>query len=89
MIAETGEKTISYFCWNMLRLQWAERFGNEIEIDGMYPEWDEGIVKLGVNWSATGIQDPASAAAFAAKLAEAADIAANHPVNGAKIVYGR
>lgn len=80
-------KTISNFC----RMVSLELIADEINSDRIevyeLPSRD-GVIQLGVNWSAIGTVKPEEAVAFAEKLARAAEIAANHPMNGCKVVYG-
>ena len=80
-------KTISSFCWHHLRETWEEELGRYVHI---YEEnFSNEPIKLGVNWSAIGTVSADEAVEFAAKLTKAAEIAKNHPVNGATVVYAK
>ena len=80
-------KTISSFCWHQLRETWRDELGESIHI------YEESMgsepIKLGVNWAAIGTVSADEAVEFAAKLTKAAEIAKNHPVNGATVVYAK
>lgn len=79
-------KTISNFCKRLALEAIAEEIDDRrIEVFEM-PSYGEPI-QLGVNWAAIGTVSAEEAVAFAAKLTKAAEIAANHPMNGAEIVY--
>lgn len=80
-------KTISSFCRNIaFQLIREEINDDRIQVYDMstFGSWE---IKLGVNWSAIGTVSAEEAAEFAAKLTKAAEIAANHPMNGCKTVY--
>ena len=79
-------KTISTFCkMTAMTLIKEEINDRRVEIFEL-PSWD-GPIQLGVDWSACGTVEPEEAVEFAAKLVRAAEIAANHPINGCKVVY--
>lgn len=78
-------KTISSFCYNRLMCDLAEEFGACVRIYNTSP--DGATVALGVNWAGIGTVTAEEAAGFAGQIAKAADIAANHPAVGARIVY--
>lgn len=80
-------KTISYFCKDLALEAIREEINDDrIRIYDTSFLAREGI-KLGVNWSAIGTVSAEEAVEFAAALTRAADIAANHPMNGARVVY--
>lgn len=78
-------ETISSFCYNRWMCDLAEEFGSRIRIYNT--SLDSDIVELGVNWAAIGTVPAEEALGFAKQITKAADIAANHPAVGARVVY--
>lgn len=77
-------ETISRFCYKAALAE-IERKINDDRIRVENRAWDH--VELCVNWSCIGYTEPAEAVKFAAAMTRAAEIAANHPMNGARIVH--
>ena len=78
-------ETISSFCYNRLMCDLADEFGTRIRIYNI--SLDSDTVELGVNWAAIGTVSAEEAVGFAEQIMKAADIAANHPAVGARVVY--
>ena len=79
-------ETISNFCRDIA----FEHINNEIN-DKRIHVYNKKCytIELGVNWSAIGTVSPEETVEFAVNLIKAAEIIRNHPMNGARIVYGK
>lgn len=86
-------KTVSSFCYRAAMEELGRKYGEGIEIlDVSMPCMtlrclDGSKVSLGVNWASSGNVSAQDAAEFANRLAAAAAEAANHPMNGAEVIW--